>query len=474
MIRVDVGTVATLLGATRAGWDDRTAVARVTGVATDSREVVPGDLFVARRGEQADGAQFAQAAIAAGAVAVVADRPLDLPTLVVADAQQALVDLARIARTRAGATVVGITGSVGKTTTKDLLAAAAGATRTTVAAHGSYNNEVGVPLTVCRADEDTQVLVTELGARGRGHIADLVGWLQPDVAVVTVVAGAHLELFNTLDEVAGAKSELVQGLRPDGVAVLNADDERVAAMGALAPGRVVTVSASGAADADVIARDVAVDASGRATFTAVTPWGRAPVRLPIVGRHHVGNALLALAAAAVAGADLQAGAAALATASVSTGRGRLVTTASGLRVLDDTYNANPTSMLAALAALDDLDVAGRRIGVLGVMAEIGADHEAEHRRVGAAAAEVLDHLIVVGSDATGLADGARDRAGDDIGVDVVDDVEAATARLEALGSGGRDVVLVKASRIARLERVVAALAGPDDISRPAATSGDDR
>lgn len=456
MIRVDVGTMATLLDAGREGWGDATAVARVTGVITDSREITPGDVYVARRGEHLDGARFAADAVAAGAVAVVADRALEVPTLVVPDAQEALVRIAGIVRARTAATVVGITGSVGKTTTKDLLAAAAGASRSTVAARGSHNNEVGVPLTVCRASDDTEVLVVELGARGRGHIADLVRWVRPDVAVVATVAGAHLELFHSLDEVARAKVELVEGLGPDGIAVLNADDERVLAMADRAPGRVVTVSAQGSATADLVAREVVLDGSGRAAFNAATPWGTVPVALPIVGRHHVTNALLALAATVVAGGDLAAGAATMATAPVSTGRGRLVVTRDGLRVLDDTYNANPTSVLAALAALADLDVPGRRAGVLGVMAEIGAAHEDEHRRVGAATAGVLDHLVVVGGAAVGLAVGARSRD-DGPTVVEVDDVRAARAAVDDLGLGDGDALLVKASRVAGLERLVDSL-----------------
>ncbi len=464
MITIDLDDLASLLDADRAGWDDTVAARVVRGVATDSREVVPGDVYVARRGEAADGADFAGSAVDAGAVAVVADRPLAVPTLVVPDAQAALVAMATAVRDRCTATVVGITGSVGKTTTKDLLAAVAGATRTTVAAHGSFNNEVGVPLTVCRADEATQVLVAELGARGRGHIASLTTWLRPDIAVVTTVAGAHLERFRTLDEVAIAKAELVASLGPDGVAVLNADDHRVRGMAAETAARVLWVSTSDRSAA-VHARDVTLDATSRASFTAVTPWGSVPVRLPVLGRHHVLNALLALAAAGEAGADPEAGAAALAGAPVSTGRARLVVARDGLVVVDDSYNANPTSVLAALDAFASQQVTGRRVAVLGVMAEIGATHDDDHRRVGSAAAAVVDHLVVVGEDAVGLADGARD-ADRDVVVEAVDDAEAAIAAVERIGLVAGDAVLVKASRVAALDRVVVALS--DDAGAPAA------
>ena len=206
-----------------------------------------------------------------------------------------------------------------------------------------------------------------------------------------------------------------------------------------------------------------LDDRSRASFVAVLPEGEVRVRLPITGRHHVRNALLALAAALAAGVDPGAGAAALAASEVSTGRGRVVTTPSGGLVVDDSYNANPTSVLAALRALDELAVAGRRMAVLGVMAEIGATHDADHRRVGAAAAEVVDRLVVVGSAATGLVDGAR-AARADLDVTMVDHVGEAVAALGTLRPD--DAVLVKGSRVAGLERVVAALVDDD---RPADT-----
>ena len=428
----------------------------VTGVVTDSRAVSPGDLYVARRGSRADGADYAEAAVAAGAVAVVAERDLpDLATLVVDDADRALVRLATWVRDHAPAEVVAVTGSVGKTTTKDLIAAALAPSLRTVSAAGSFNNEVGVPLTVLRTRDDTQVLVTELGARGVGQVAELARWVRPRVAVVTAVAEVHLELFGTIDAIAIAKGELVESVPDDdGVAVLNADDPRVAAMATRTSARVVTVSASGDPAADVVAEDVVLDRHARASFVAVTPWGRHRVVLPIAGSHHVGNALLALAVAGSLGADLAAAAAALATARVSTGRGRIVDVG-GVVVVDDSYNANPTSTTAALDTLAAMDVPGRRLAVLGVMAEIGDGHEAEHRRVGALAADVVDVLVVVGEEASGLAAGARSAGLDDV-VTVTGPAEAAEAlAARTLVSG--DAVLVKASRVASLDRVVDAV-----------------
>jgi UDP-N-acetylmuramoyl-tripeptide--D-alanyl-D-alanine ligase len=427
----------------------------VTGVVTDSRVVQAGDLYVARRGAHADGADFAGAAVAAGAVGVVAERDLPgLPTLVVADADEALVRLATWVRDHSPADVVAVTGSVGKTTTKDLIATALAPSVRVVSAAGSYNNEVGVPLTVLRTRADTEVLVTELGARGVGQVAALAGWLRPRVAVVTAVAEVHLELFGTIDAIAVAKGELVESVLDDGVAVLNADDARVAAMAARTSARVVTVSARGDGRADLVAHDVVLDRHARASFVAVTPWGRHPVTLPIAGGHHVGNALLALAVAGALEVDVAAAARALATADVSTGRGRIVD-AGGIVVVDDSYNANPTSTIAALASLAAMDVPGRRVAVLGVMAEIGDGHVVEHRRVGARAAAVVDTLVVVGDDAAGLAAGARSAGLDD--VEVVDGPSGAVDVLAARGLAPGDAVLVKASRVAALDRVVDAV-----------------
>lgn len=456
MMPVTVAGLAAVLDAELDATDDvRERV--VGGVVTDSRAVAAGDLYVARRGAHADGTDYAAAAVGAGAVAVVAERDVPgVPTLVVDDADRALTRIATWVRDRADARVVAVTGSVGKTTTKDLVAAALAPSRRVVAAAGSYNNEVGVPLTVVRTEPDTEVLVTEIGARGVGQVAQLSAWLRPDVAVVTAVAGVHLELFGSIDSISVAKGELVEALPPDGVAVLNRDDDRVAAMGRRTRARVLTASAAGDAAADLVAEDVVLDTRARASFVAATPWGRHRVTLPITGRHHVGNALLALAVAGALQADVAAAATAIATAPVSSGRGRIVD-AGGVVVVDDSYNANPTSTLAALDTLAAMRVGGRRLAVLGVMAEIGEDHDAEHERVGAHAAAVVDMLVVVGDAARGLARGAR-RAG--LGeVVVVADTGQAVDAVAGFGLEHGDAVLVKASRVAALDRVVDAVVG---------------
>lgn len=429
----------------------------VDAVTTDSREVEDGTrtLFVARHGEHQDGHDHAPSAIEAGAVAVLASRDLPGIARVVVDDTDTDTALGRLAghvRGTVDPTVIGITGSVGKTTTKDMVRAACGASRRTVGAVGSYNNEVGVPLTLLATREDTEVLVVEMGARGVGQVAPLADLARPRIGIVTAVAGVHLELFGSLDEVAIAKGELVAALPEDGTAILNADDHRVRAMAERTSASVLRCSARGAEEAEVVATDVRLDTRARARFTARTPWGAHEVELPVAGRHHVANALYALAAAGSVGADVGEAATALATAPMSRWRGA-VTEAGGVVVLDDAYNANPTSTLAALETLAAMEVTGQRVAVLGVMAEIGADHETEHWRVGSRAAGVVDHLVVVGDEASPIVAGARDAGLSR--VDQVEDVDQAVAALADVASG--DAVLVKASRVAGLEAVTVGL-----------------
>jgi len=424
-------------------------------VTTDSRDVPARGLFVALAGEHHDGHDYAEQAVRAGAAVVLAERVIDgLPTVVVDDTWRAIADLAGAVRDRVDPLVVGITGSVGKTTTKDLTGAAFRADRATVAAQGSFNNEVGVPLTLLDLALDDQAIVVEMGARGAGHIADLVRFVKPDIGIVTAVAGVHLELFGTVDDVTIAKGELVEGLPPSGAAVLNVDDARVASMAGRTHAHVVRVSASAAASADVVATDIVLDELARPSFTARTPWGSATARLCVAGRHQVDNALLALAAAGHAGVDISSAAAALEHTDVSAWRGEIATSG-GVRILNDAYNANPTSMRAALDTLAALDVVGRRIAVLGVMAEIGETADDEHRSVGGYAAKVgVDRLVVVGQAAVGLADGARDAGMPASAVVFVDDAAQAAKVVDDLSEG--DALLVKASRVAALETVAAA------------------
>ncbi|MBM3662056.1 MAG: UDP-N-acetylmuramoyl-tripeptide--D-alanyl-D-alanine ligase [Actinobacteria bacterium] len=415
----------------------------IEGLSIDSRTLRPGQLFAAVRGER-DGHDFVADAVAAGAGACLVERVdaealSGTPALVVDSVSDALAALARLARDRIEATaagrVVGVTGSVGKTTTKDLLASVLRQQYLTAASEKSFNNELGVPLTLANAPDDVEALVVEMGARGDGHIRTLCDLARPSVAVVTLVAAVHSEFMGGLDRIAATKGELVESLPAGGVAVLNADDERVAAMASHTASRVLTFGDGG----DVRAEDVRLDAELRATFTLRTPDGSIPVHLGVRGEHNVTNALAAAAAAWALGVDIDGTAAGLAAPELSPWRMELVRPASGAVLLNDSYNANPTSMTAALRALAEVD-ATRRVAVLGYMAELD-DAVAEHRRV----AEVADQLgIEVVAFATDL-----------YGVDPVEGIDAAVSALGSLGPG--DAVLIKASRSVGLERLVAAI-----------------
>ncbi len=417
----------------------------VDGATIDSRLVLPGQLFVPIVAER-DGHDFIGAAIAAGAGAYLTADPIEAGTAIrVADTRQALSALGSAARDRLGDRVIGITGSVGKTSLKDLLASAAATAFATTASVGSFNNELGVPLTLLNAPEGTECAVLEMGARGIGHIAELCEVGRPTVGVVTVVAAVHTEVFGTIDDVARGKSELIAGLPAHGTAVLHADDPRVSAMADVAPCPVLTF---GQDAGEVRALDVTLDEHLHPRFTLETPWGATVVQLAIAGRHQVVNALGAAAAALAVGVPLEGVAEGLGGARLSAMRMDLVTTDAGYRVLDDSYNANPTSMAAALRAIDELPAA-RRFAVVGTMAELGADEVPMHRDVATLAAELGVHLIAVDQPWYGV-----DEA------DAADGPDGAVARLRELGLGDGDVVLVKASRSASLERVVRLLTTP--------------
>jgi UDP-N-acetylmuramoyl-tripeptide--D-alanyl-D-alanine ligase len=458
MIALSLAEIADIVGGELR--DASAARRTVDGVTIDSRTAGPGTLFVALPGTRTDGHRFVTAAVTAGAAAalVAADRVDDIvadaPVVVVDDPADALLGLGAWVRDTVDPLVIGITGSNGKTTTKDLIAAAA-RSRRTVANEGSFNNELGVPLTCCRLVADTELLVCEIGMRGSGQIAELAGLLRPSIGVVTSVAEVHLELLGSLEAIAAAKGELVEALPPDGVAVLSADDPLVAAMRARTQARTVTFGRSPAADWR--ARDVVPDDGARARFTLDSPYGGAVVRVPVPGLHNVGNALAALASTVESGVDLEDAVAGLEQATVSRWRLQLQHVA-GVRVLNDAYNANPTSMVAALETLSRLPTDGRRWAVLGTMAEIGATSEQEHRRIGAVAAELgIDGLVTVGPVAAAIRDGAN--AADPDGAPgrwSVADVDAA-ATLLASSLNSDDVVLVKASRSAALDGVVARL-----------------
>lgn len=430
----------------------------------DSREAGPGCLFVAVRGERVDGHDFVRRALAAGAAASLVSRPVTGPHVLVDDVVVALGRLARGVLDRLvpeGLVVIGVTGSSGKTGTKDLLAQLLARAGHTVAPTGSLNNEIGVPLTALRAGPETQYLVVEMGARGAGHIASLCRTAPPRVGVVLNVGRAHAGEFGSREATALAKSELVRAL-PDGaaggVAVLNADDPLVAAMATVTAARVVTVGTS--ARADVRAVDVVLDAGGRPSYSLLTSGGEpVRVRLPLHGAHHVGNSLAAAAVALEAGLSPASVAEGLGEASGSSRwRMEVVDRADGVTVVNDAYNANPDSVQAALRALAAMSGGRRSWAVLGEMLELGAASRAEHLEVGRLARTLsVDRLVVVGDGARAVHEGAlAEGAVDGEESVVVSDVRAALALLgEELRP--RDVVLVKASRGAGLERVAAGL-----------------
>jgi UDP-N-acetylmuramoyl-tripeptide--D-alanyl-D-alanine ligase len=409
---------------------------QVSGAAIDSRLVRDGDLFIAVVAER-DGHEYIDAAVERGALAALCARhqPQHATAIVVPDTAAALLDLGRFARGRLPDRVVGITGSVGKTTVKDLTAAALGASMRTAASEKSFNNELGVPLTLLNAPDDAEAVVVEMGARGRGHIARLCEVARPTIAIVTVVALAHAEMFGTLEAVAAAKGELVESLPSHGTAVLNADDALVSAMADLTGATVVRYGVEHTG-ADVRAEAVSIDDELRPSFRLRSPWGDVDVRLAMRGRHQVINALAAGAAALAAGVALEDVAAGLADAQPSPWRMSLTHTPKGALLLNDAYNANPTSMAAALDALAALP-ARRRIAVLGVMAELGPDSDLEHRRIATYAEDL-------GIDVLAVSAPEYERV-------TVADIDAAVQALGDLGDG--DAVLVKGSRVAGLERL---------------------
>jgi UDP-N-acetylmuramoyl-tripeptide--D-alanyl-D-alanine ligase len=446
-------------------------------VVTDSREAGPGGLYVARVGEQADGHDFVEAAVHRGAVAALVSRAVTgIPCVVVPDPQEAFGRLAReVVRRVPGLEVVGITGSSGKTSTKDLLGSVLGTMGPTVAPVGSYNSEVGVPLTVCRVETDTRFLVVEMGARGIGHVAYLARIAPPRIGVVLNVGTAHVGEFGSREAIARAKSELVTSLPSEGLAVLNADDSVVRAMATATRSRVVLVGE--AADAEVRATDVSLDAGGRASFTAHSPEGTRAVHLGLVGRHHVGNALAVVAVAMELGMPFESACAALESARASS-RWRMEVTEreDGVTIVNDAYNANPDSMRAALTVLGRMGEGRRTWAVLGTMLELGDESAALHAEVGAeVVGRGVDELVVVGDAASALADGATGAVEAADGpassgrrggthTRLVADADVAEALLrEELRPG--DVVLFKSSRDAGLRLLGDRLAGPREAQQ---------
>jgi len=410
--------------------------ATVDGASHDSRAIAAGQLFIPIVAGR-DGHEFIEAALASGAAAYLTTGPVPGGTaIVVSDTIAALQAAGRHARSLLPDLVVGVTGSVGKTSVKDLLAAVLATTMTTAASERSFNNELGVPLTLLNAPDGTEAVVVEMGARGVGHIAELCAIAAPTIGIVTRVAAVHAEAFGSLEDVARAKGELIEALPASGTAILNAADPAVAAMAGRTAARAVTYGRGGEVRADevVLAEDL------RARFVLRSPWGDVEVTMAVRGLHQVENALAAASAALACGVDLVDVSAGLAGAALSPWRMELATSSSGARILNDAYNANPTSMAAALDALAALP-ATRRTAIVGVMAELGQREAADHAVIGEQARGLGIRLIAVAAPAYGGEDTAS--------------VDEALALLGEIDE--RDAILIKGSRVAGLEVLAATL-----------------
>lgn len=442
----------------------------------DSRAPERDGLFVAFVGDRTDGHDHARSAVEGGAAGVLGSRPTGVPTVVVDDVRAALQELARIVlqRLRAGdptggaMSVIAVTGSQGKTTAKDMLARVLADAAPTVATAGSFNNELGLPLTVLRAVEQTRFLVLEMGARGVGHLRELCHVAPPDISLVLNVGRAHIGEFGSQEQIAVAKGELVEALPADGYAVLNLDDPRVAAMRDRTVARVLTFGR--AAGAGVRLDRVRVDDLGRASFDLVRDDESSPVALQLLGEHQAINACACAAVAVAAGLSLAEVAASLAAIRrLSKWRMEVHERADGLVVVNDAYNANPDSMRAALETLARMGTRRRTIAVLGEMRELGASSAEEHRTVGATAQSLgIDRVVVVGAGASGIRDALVEARGEDGTTRQVETVEEAATWVSENVSGS-DVVLLKASRSGRLERVAELLVAgtvPDDGPGP--------
>ena len=413
--------------------------AHLSGASFDSRGLTMGQLFVPVIAQR-DGHDFIDDALARGAGAYFTSRePRRGTAIVVPDTIEALRKLGRWAREqlsgRVEHRVVGITGSVGKTTTKDFAAAAIGSVLKVAASSRSFNNDQGVPITLLNAPDDCQALVLEMGMRGHGEITRLTEVGLPKIGVVTAVAEAHSALLDNLDGIARAKGELVEALPSDGVAILNADDERVLAMQSRTSARVITFGEDNAATVRIVR--VTLDDRAHARVELATPWGEVSFTLPIAGRHSASNAAAAIAAAGACGVDVQKAADAISSAPMSPNRMSVRTTARGVTLVDDAYNANPKSMAAAFETLAALP-ARRRTAFVGVMAEL-KDPEIAHRAIAALARRHDITLVSVDTNLYG---------------DESITLQAAIGRVSEFGEG--DAVLVKGSRIAGLERLVQA------------------
>ena len=414
----------------------------IDGATFDSRQVLRHQLFVPIVAER-DGHDFIGDALKAGAGAYLTSRPeivegLGGTAIVVDDTARALIDAARWGRTQfpASTVVIGVTGSVGKTSTKDLIVAALSSAKRVVANVRSFNNEQGLPVTILNAPLTTEVLVLEMGMRGLGQIDDLCRIARPHIGVITRVGEAHTELVGGIEGVAQAKGELIEALPPLGVAILNADDERVLAMRSRSVAPVLSYGES--TGADVRITDLHLDAHGRALFEVATPSGSASLNLSTPGRHMAHNAAAAIAVGEALGVPLSQMVESLRSATISDRRMQMKTTRNGALLLDDCYNANPTSMAAAIETLAQIP-ATRKVAVLGIMAEI-ENPESAYVKIAQLAQDGNIEIIAVGTDGYGSPAVSIDEA-----IERISQYDDSSA------------VLIKGSRVAGLERIVDAV-----------------
>ena len=417
--------------------------AHLSGVSFDSRSVRPGQLFVPIVAER-DGHEFIESALSAGAGAyLTTGKTFGRTSITVPDTLTALLQLGTWGRNKLDAQlvnrVVGITGSVGKTSTKDFVAAAIGSALRVTANERSFNNDQGLPVTILNAPDDVEALVLEMGMRGFGEIARLCTVARPNIGVVTKVASAHTERVGDIDGVARAKSELVKALDASGCAVLNADDDRVVAMQPITGARVITYGL--ALSADVRMTSCVLDDRACASVTVESPWGKASWKMNVPGEHMAHNAVGAIAVAGVMGLDLQRAADAISMSVLSEMRMQHRTARGGALIIDDSYNANPASMAAALHALRATK-ASRRVAVLGVMAEL-SEPEQDHLRISQLAKQLGIELIAIETDMYDVQSRTRD------------EVAAMLSTVENTAT-----ILIKGSRVAQLEKLVAMLAKP--------------
>ena len=414
--------------------------AHLSGVSFDSRNVRPGQLFVPIVAER-DGHEFVEAALAAGAGAyLTTGKTFGRTAITVPDTLAALLQLGAWGRNKLDAQlsnrVIGITGSVGKTSTKDFIAAALGSSLRVAANERSFNNDQGLPVTILNAPDDVEALVLEMGMRGFGEIARLCTVARPNIGVVTRVASAHTERVGGIDGVARAKSELVIALDASGFAVLNADDERVVSMRTLTDATVITYGAS--SSADVRTTSCVLDERACASVSIESPWGKASWKMNVPGEHMAHNAVGAIAVAGVLGLDLQRAAEAVSNSILSEMRMQHRIARSGALIIDDSYNANPASMSAALQALS-VTKASRRIAVLGVMAEL-SEPERDHSEIAGLAKKLGIEVLAIGTYMYGM----QSRTLDEVAA-MLSAVENSTA------------ILIKGSRVAQLEKLVSLL-----------------